>query len=80
MFQTEHERRERIAGEIRAVMARQKITAAALSGKVDIAPATISRKLNAKSGFTVDELLDVADALGVDAADLLATPTAEGAA
>lgn len=71
MFQTEQDRRDRVAGEVRAVMARNRVTAAALSAEVGIPPATLSRKLTGKSGLTVDELLDISDALAVDAAVLL---------
>lgn len=87
MFPTEQNRRDRLAGEVRAVMARNRVTAAALSVEIGIPPATLSRKLSGKSGLTVDELLDISDALSVDAAVLLhaareaATPTVnEGAA
>lgn len=52
-------------------MARKRVTAAALSAEVGIPPATLSRKLSGKSGLTVDELLDISDALAVDAAALL---------
>lgn len=65
MFRIEHlDRRELVAGEIRAVMARRRVTAAALSASVGIPPATLSRKLSGKSGITVDELLDISEALG----------------
>lgn len=89
MFHTEQAgHKERIAGEIRAVMARKRITAAALSVEVGIPPATLSRKLSGKSSLTVDELLRLAEALGSDAADLLhvaqeaaaTTPDTSGAA
>jgi len=55
-------------------MARKRVTASTLSALVDIPAATLSRKLAGKSGITVDELLNIADALDVDAASLLATP------
>jgi DNA-binding Xre family transcriptional regulator len=72
MFRTEQDGlRERVAGEIRAAMARKRISATTLSQQVAIPPATLSRKLNAKTGFTVDELLEIADALSVDASELL---------
>jgi DNA-binding Xre family transcriptional regulator len=72
MFQTEQTTsREKVAGEVRAAMARKRITAAALSAQVDISKAALSRKLNAKACITIDELLDIAEALGVDAGELL---------
>jgi len=52
-------------------MARKRVTAAALSPEVGIPPATLSRKLSGKSSLTVDELLTISDALGINAADLL---------
>lgn len=76
MFRTEHDR-EAVAGEVRAHMARKRITAATLSESTDIPPATLSRKLNALSSFTVDELLRVARALDVDPAALLAVAVAD---
>ena len=71
MFQTELAR-EAIAGEVRAEMARQQKRAKDLAAAIDMAPASLSRKLNGASGFTVDELLRVANALGVSASRLLA--------
>lgn len=79
MFPTEHAgadrhagRRERIAGEVRAHMARQKVTATKLGELTGIAAATLSRKLNGHNGFTLDELLAIGDALDVDVSELLA--------
>ena len=69
------------AAEIRAEMARQKISAATLSVSAGITPATLSRKLNGLSGFSLDELLRVANSLGISAADLIErATTAAGAA
>jgi hypothetical protein len=67
----EERRRIRVVGEVRAVMARKRVTAPALSAKVGSPPATLSRKLTGKSSLIVDELLDISDALDVDAAVLL---------
>lgn len=80
MFQTEHDR-EAVAGEVRACMARQRVTATTLSQAADIPPATLSRKLNAITGFTVEELLRVARALEVAPSTFLAAvaPAAETA-
>jgi DNA-binding Xre family transcriptional regulator len=73
MFRTDLAgRRERIAGELRAHMARQRITATVLSEAVGIPQATLSRKLNGKSGFTLDELFAIGDQLGVDVTEVLA--------
>lgn len=77
MFQTEEsadphaDRRERVADEVRAHMARKKLTAAKLSAEVGIPQATLSRKLNGKTPFLVDELMAICDTLAVDFVDLL---------
>lgn len=76
MFRTEQDdRRERVAGEIRAIMARKRITASVLSAEVGVPAATLSRKLTGKTGITVDELLAISAALDVSAADLLRAAT-----
>lgn len=70
MFQTE-QARQAIAGEVRAELARQRKHAKDLAADIDMAAASLSRKLNGASGFTVDELLRVANALGVSPSHLL---------
>jgi DNA-binding Xre family transcriptional regulator len=65
------DRRERVADEVRAHMARQKLSAAKLSATVGIPKATLSRKLNGKTPFLVDELMSICDVLDVDMTDLL---------
>lgn len=67
MFHTE-QAREQVAAEIRAQMGRLKISAKDLAESTGVAPATLSRKLNAKAGFTVEELVKIARVLGVPAA------------
>lgn len=76
MFQTDRadpqaDRRERVAGEVRAHMARQRCTAAKLSTELGIPKATLSRKLNGKTPFLVDELMSIGDVLGIDVVALL---------
>lgn len=67
MFQTEAAR-QYIAAEVRAALARKtpRVTAGALSESTDISEAALSRKLNGKVGFTVDELLRIAAVLDCD--------------
>ena len=77
MFQTELARQV-IAGEVRAEMARQRKQAKELAVDIDMTPASLSRKLNGAYGFTVDELLRIAHALGIPASRLLA-PTEQQA-
>ena len=69
--------RESTAAEIRAEMARKKITAASLSARTGMPAATLSRKLNGHVGFTLDELLKVTGAIDISAADILRSATAE---
>lgn len=72
MFQTEQdERRERLAGEVRAELARRQITAAALGAQIGSPAATLSRKLNGKTGFTIDELIAIGRVLEIPVVDLL---------
>ena len=53
-------RRARIAGEIRAELARQNKTASALSKATGISPATLSRRLRGDKPFFLEELEDIA--------------------
>lgn len=64
--------RERLAAEVLAEMARQRITRAALARDADITYITLQRRLAGKSPFTYDELAAIAEQLGVGAADLVA--------
>jgi transcriptional regulator with XRE-family HTH domain len=78
MSQSEqHPERAAIAGEIRAVMARQQVSARAVSEVCGITRSTLSRKLSGRQDFSVPELIDVARALGVSAATLLEPAVSE---
>lgn len=74
--------REIIAAEVRAALARDGRSAAALAREANISTAALSRKLRGTTPFYVEELLAVADALGIDAGALIipAVPRASHAA
>lgn len=63
--------RQYVAAEVRGLMAKRRVTASELADLTGISPAALSRKLNNKVGFTVDELLRVAAALETDVRTLL---------
>ena len=60
-----------LAGEVRAEMARQGVTAATMAQATDISRASLSRKLNGRNEFTVAEMFRVAEFLGMTLSDLL---------
>lgn len=60
-----------LAGEVRAEMARQGVTAATVAQAIDISRASLSRKLNGSGEFTVAEMLRVSNFLGLALSDLL---------
>jgi hypothetical protein len=64
-------RRSRIADEIRAEMARQRITAPDLldTARLDIKMPTLRNRLNGKSPFYYEELALILRALGVGFSD-----------
>ncbi|UUW88349.1 helix-turn-helix domain-containing protein [Pimelobacter simplex] len=80
MSHSELDLREATAGEVRAARARKQISLDVLSESCGIAKSTLSAKLRGLTDFTVPELIDIAMALGVSAADLLPPAAAEDAA
>ncbi|CPT76872.1 Uncharacterised protein [Mycobacteroides abscessus] len=70
LSQTSH----RAAAEVRAEMARQGCTQAALAERINRDQHFISRRLSGKVSFTVDELACVAEALNVTIGALLVDP------
>ena len=60
-----------LAGEVRAEMARQGVTAAKMSLSTDISRTSLSRKLNGRNEFTVAEMFRVSTCLGITLSDLL---------
>ena len=63
--------RSAVAAEVRASLARKGETAAWLSESAGISKTALSRKLRGDVSFTVEEVVAVADALGIDADTLL---------
>jgi transcriptional regulator with XRE-family HTH domain len=62
--------RELIAEEIRALLARRKITASELARRLHVSQPYISRRLTGDTAFDVDDLDRIAAELDVDIADL----------
>lgn len=62
----------RVAGQIRAEMARQRRTIADLAGCLGVSPHTAGRRLSGRTDFTAVDLVLVADWLNVSVGDLLA--------
>jgi len=60
-----------LAGEVRAEMARQGVTAASMARAIDVSRTSLSRKLNGRNEFTVAEMFRVAAFLGMTLSDLL---------
>ena len=61
-----------IAANIRAELGRQNKTRAALARDMDVTEMWVSRRLNAQTPLTVDDLTRIANALDVATTDLLA--------
>ena len=70
--QRERELSRAVACDLRAVAARRQVTLSALSRATGIPRTTLSRKLRGHGDLTVSELVRLAVALDVSAADLLA--------
>jgi len=64
MTQTDY--RQAIAAEVRAAMARQRVTQADLAARIGIGRPTLSERLSGQRAFDTDQLLAISAALGVD--------------
>jgi transcriptional regulator with XRE-family HTH domain len=80
MNQVVIERRARVAGEIRAELARQGKPVASLAAGTGISPASLSRKLNGRSAFYFEEVAAIAAFLGLPVSELSARFDSAGAA
>lgn len=60
-----------VAGEVRAHLGRQGHDGTWLARQLDVSDMWVSRRLRGVTEFTADDLVRVADALGVDPAELL---------
>ena len=63
--------RDRIAGEVRAVMARKGIGVSQLAQALDINPLVLGRKLNGTSPIGLEEMRDIARALDMSPSELI---------
>lgn len=66
--------RSRIAEEIRALLARRRMSASELARVIGVTQPYISRRLTGDTPLDVDDLAKIADALGVHISDLLPRP------
>ncbi|WIA99705.1 helix-turn-helix transcriptional regulator [Curtobacterium sp. MCBA15_012] len=64
-----------VADEVLAHLGRTRQTRTWLTEKTGIPIATMSRRLNAQSAFTIDELVSIAQALEVPLGEILAPIT-----
>lgn len=64
--------RQALAAEIRAAIARVGRKQNAIADATGISPASLSRKLRGETAFYAEEVVAIADAIGVDAGALLA--------
>lgn len=69
-----------VAANVRAEMARRKISQRALAEKAGISQPQIYRRLRGELAFDVDELGAIANALGIDVRALLPEPAEAPAA
>lgn len=69
-----------VAAEVRAEMGRKQVTATHLATRTDIPSATLSRRLNGRSAFTVEELHRISAVLGVPVSVLVPDSASAGAA
>lgn len=69
--------RQQVAEEIRALLARRRISASELARRLGVNQPYISRRLTGETAADVDDLQRIADALGVAVADLLPSSASE---
>jgi transcriptional regulator with XRE-family HTH domain len=65
---------EMVAEEIRALMARRKVSGRELAGQLGVSPSWISYRLSGKQPIDVNDLLRIANALSVGVHELLPSP------
>lgn len=71
---TAAEIREQIAGEVRAELARQRITQRDLAEALDMVQPALQLRLSGQRSFRAEELVQVAGALNVPVAQFLLSP------
>jgi lambda repressor-like predicted transcriptional regulator len=63
--------RERAAEEIRALLARRRISAAELARRTGLKQSTLARRMTGETAFDLDDLELIAATLGVDVQELI---------
>jgi transcriptional regulator with XRE-family HTH domain len=63
---------ERVAEELRALMARGRVTQAQLAARLGVGPMYVSRRLSGATPLSVDDLFGICGALDVEPSELLA--------
>lgn len=71
---------QRIGGNVRAEMARNRVSQTALGVHLGLTQASVSARLLGRTPFNINELHDIAAFLGVPLSTLLAAPVREDAA
>jgi hypothetical protein len=71
---------ERVAEEVRVVMARRRVSGASLANTIGVSQSRLSRRLTGNTDFTVGELSKVSRALEVDLVIELREPSGDEAA
>ena len=61
----------RVAANVRAELARRRLTGSDLAKAIGLTQGSLSRRTTGVQPFSIDELHDVADFLGVSVVDLL---------
>ena len=62
---------KRVAAEVRAELARQKVSQEALCARIGMSQSTLSRRITGEYPFDTTELAKIAEALGVSVAQFL---------
>lgn len=75
-----HSLAQRVAAELRAEMARQRMTTPRLAHAAGITTSTLRRRLSGESSLTFDEVQTIADCLGINAMRLITTAAPDLAA
>jgi transcriptional regulator with XRE-family HTH domain len=77
--EVQHLLRERVAEEVRALLARRMMTGADLAAAIGKSPMYVSRRVRGEVAFDLDDMERLAGVFGVDVNDLLPRTTKAGA-
>lgn len=67
--------RERVAEEVRALLARKMMTGADLATAIGRSPMYVSRRVRGEVAFDIDDMQRLAEVFGVEVTDLMPKPT-----